>query len=386
MLKRAAAKTLLTLAKGFPVVAITGPRQSGKTTLARSVFSHKKYVSLEDPDQLEFVLQDPRGFLSRFPDGALIDEAQRYPQLFSFLQTRVDEDGRKGLFVLTGSQQFGLLSGITQTLAGRSGLLQLMPFSLAELKENRKRPKGLDDLLFRGLYPPLYDRKMSSGMWYANYVLTYIERDVRQLLSVKELSTFQRFVRMCAARTGQILNLTSLGNDCGITHNTAKAWLSVLEASYLVFLLYPHYRNFGKRLVKSPKLYFYDTGLAAWLLNIQDAGHLSVHPARSSLLESLVVSELLKSRFNRGLVSNLFFWRDNTGTEVDIIAEKGNKLIPVEVKSGQTVTQDYFAGLNKWGKISGGSAKPYLVYGGDESMVRAGVNVISWRDMQEIAV
>ncbi|MBI4838660.1 MAG: ATP-binding protein, partial [Nitrospirae bacterium] len=328
MLKRAAAKTLLSLAKAFPVVAITGPRQSGKTTLARSVFAHKKYVSLEDPDQLEFVRQDPRGFLSRFPDGALIDEAQRCPQLFSFLQTRVDAEKKRGLFVLTGSQQFGLLSGITQTLAGRVGLLQLMPFSLAELKENGKKPKGLDEILLKGLYPPLHDRKISPGMWYANYVLTYIERDVRQLLSVKELSTFQRFVRMCAARTGQILNLTSLGNDCGITHNTAKAWLSVLEASYLVFLLYPHHRNFGKRLVKSPKLYFYDTGLAAWLLNIQDAGHLSVHPARSSLFESLVVSELLKARFNRGLVSNLFFWRDNTGIEVDIVAEKGDRLIP----------------------------------------------------------
>jgi len=384
LLQRAAAKTLKQLNRSFPIVAITGPRQSGKTTLAREVFSKKPYVSLEDPDQLEFAQKDPRGFLARFRDGAVIDEAQRYPQLFSYLQTRVDMDGKTGQFILTGSQQFGLVSGITQTLAGRVGLLQLLPFSIAELQENNKPPKNIDALICKGFYPPLYGRNIAPAVWHSNYVITYIERDVRQLIHIRELSTFQRFLRMCAARTGQILNLSSLGNDCGITHNTAKAWLSVLEASYIVFLLYPHHRNFGKRLVKMPKLYFYDPGLAAWLLNIQDEGHLAMHPSRGGLFESLVISELLKSRFNKGLTSNLFFWRDSTGIEIDVIIERGATLTPLEIKSGQTVTQDFFIGLQKWRKLSDGAAQEFLLYGGNEDLSRSGVEVISWKHLSKI--
>lgn len=384
LLQRAAAKTLRQLNRSFPIVAITGPRQSGKTTLAREVFSKKPYVSLEDPDQLEFAQKDPRGFLARFHDGAVIDEAQRYPQLFSYLQTRVDMDGKTGQFILTGSQQFGLVSGITQTLAGRVGLLQLLPFSIAELQGNNKLPKSIDGLIFKGFYPPLYGRNIAPAVWHSNYIITYIERDVRQLLHIRELSTFQRFLRMCAARTGQILNLSSLGNDCGITHNTAKAWLSVLEASYIVFLLYPHHRNFGKRLVKMPKLYFYDPGLAAWLLNIQDEGHLAMHPSRGSLFESLVISELLKSRFNRGLTSNLFFWRDSSGIEIDVIIEQGAALVPLEIKSGQTVTQDFFIGLQKWRKLSDEPAQEFLLYGGNEDLSRSGVDVISWKHISKI--
>lgn len=384
LLLRAAAKTLRQLNRSFPIVAITGPRQSGKTTLAREVFSKKPYVSLEDPDQLEFAMRDPRGFLSRFRDGAIIDEAQRYPQLFSYLQTRVDMDGKTGQFILTGSQQFGLVSGITQTLAGRVGLLQLLPFSIAELQANNKPQKNIDTLIFKGFYPPLYSRNIAPAVWYSNYVITYIERDVRQLIHIRELSTFQRFLRMCAARTGQLLNLSSLGNDCGITHNTAKAWLSVLEASYIVFLLYPHHRNFGKRLVKMPKLYFYDPGMAAWLLNIQDEGHLAMHPSRGGLFESLVISELLKSRFNRGLTSNLFFWRDSTGIEIDVIIEQGAGLTPLEIKSGQTVTQDFFIGLQKWRKLTNEPAQEFLLYGGNEDLSRSGVEVISWKHLSKI--
>ena len=386
MIGRDATTTLLQLAKGYPILAITGPRQSGKTTLAQAVFPKKPYVSLEDPDQREFANTDPRGFLARYPDGAILDEVQKCPDLFSYLQTHVDLDGRVGLFVLTGSQQFGLLSGISQSLAGRVGLIQLLPFSLSELIAAGSSPDRLEEILFQGSYPPIYDKELTPGNWYSNYVMTYVERDVRQIVNVRDLNTFQRFVRMCAARTGQLLNLSSLANDCGITHNTEKAWLSVLEASYIIFLLHPHHRNFNKRLVKAPKIYFFDTGLAAWLSGIQNSEQIAVHPMRGPLFETWVVSELLKGRFNRGLTSNIYFWRDSTGNEIDVLVENGDKLIPVEIKSGQTVTRDYFKGLNKWLSI-GGSASGIgrLIYGGDHSQSRTGFEVLSWRDIARLA-
>lgn len=382
MIKRQAETVLLDLAKGYPILAITGPRQAGKTTLAQSTFPGKRYVSLEDLDEREFADQDPRGFLARFPDGAILDEAQRCPNLFSYLQTRVDAEKRMGLFVLTGSQQFGLMSNITQTLAGRVGLIQLLPFSLQELQDADTPILSLDDVLWRGMYPPIYDRNLAPEKWFANYVMTYIERDVRQVLEVQNLSLFQRFIKMCAARVGQLINMSSLAIDCGVSHNTIRSWLSVLEAGYVVFLLQPHHQNFGKRLVKTPKLYFYDTGLAAFLLGIRDAEHLSIHSARSSLFENLVVSELLKQRYNQGLASNLYFWRNNTGDEVDVVIELGEKLMPMEIKSGQTFNADYLTGLNKWMKIAGDAAlTPQLVYGGSENMTRNGVEVRSWKQI-----
>lgn len=385
MILRQAAATLQGLAQGYPIVAITGPRQSGKTTLARTCFPEKPYVSLEDPDARAFAEEDPRGFLARWSGGAILDEVQRCPALFSYLQTRVDANQRMAEFVLTGSQQFGLLSNITQTLAGRVGLVQLLPFSLQELQGARATTSDLDTLLWRGLYPPIHDRPLEPDRWFANYVMTYVERDVRQLIEVRNLSLFQRFLKMCAARCGQLLNMSSLANDCGVTHKTIGAWLSVLEAGYVIFLLQPHHRNFGKRLVKTPKLYFVDTGLAAYLLGIQDAAHLSIHSARGALFENLVISELLKFRFNQGLSSNLYFWRNNTGEEVDVIIEEGEQLTPVEIKSGQTYHADFLAGLNKWGQYAGAAAQPgHLVYGGDSSMTRAGVAVHSWRDLQNL--
>ena len=386
MINRSATLTLKKMAKGYPVITITGPRQSGKTTLARFVFAHKPYVSLEEPDQMEFAQEDPRGFLAQYPDGAILDEVQRCPALFSYIQGIVDKNKRSGLFILTGSQQFGLISKVTQSLAGRVGLLHLLPFSLGELKANGMAPKSLDDALFKGMYPPIYDRKLSPSSWYANYVLTYIERDVRQMVNVRDLTTFQRFVRMCAARTGQVLNLSGLANDCGITHNTAKAWLSVLEASYIIFLLKPHHRNFGKRLIKSPKLYFYDTGLAAWLLGINDAKQMSIHAMRGALFENLMISELLKGRFNKALASNLYFWRDNTGNEIDVLIEKTGTLIPVEIKSGQTVTKDYFTGLKKWLTIADATTgSSYVIYGGNEGQKRLGIEVLPWRDIAKLS-
>lgn len=386
MIARKALTTIIELAKGYPFIALTGPRQSGKTTLSRTAFPDKPYISLEDPDTREFAASDPRRFLARYPDGAILDEAQRSPELFSYLQTISDMDGRMGLYILTGSQQFGLLSGISQSLAGRVGMVQLLPFSSGELQSAGRLPETIDALLYAGSYPPLYDRPLSPLQWYAGYVTTYLERDVRQLINVRDLALFQRFIRLCAGRTGQLLNLSSMANDCGITHNTAKAWISILEASYILFLLPPHHRNFNKRLVKTPKLYFYDTGLAAWLMGVQSADQLAIHPQRGALFETWVVGELLKGRYNRSLPSHLFFWRDNTGNEVDIIIDQGVTLVPLEIKSGQTINADYFTGLRKWLTWAGAEAgKPYLVYGGDESQQRKDGDVVPWREVAGIA-
>ena len=380
MIPRQATPVLQKLALGYPILAITGPRQAGKTTLAQTTFPDKRYLSLEDPDQRAFAEEDPRAFLARLPQGAILDEAQRCPALFSYLQTRVDAEKKMGQFVLTGSQQFGLLSNITQTLAGRVGMVQLLPFSLQEMQRGELAIHDLDDLMWRGMYPPVHDRQLAPEHWFANYLVTYVERDVRQLIEVQNLSLFQRFIKLCAARCGQLLNLSSLASDCGVSHKTVRAWISVLEASYVVFLLQPHHQNFGKRLVKTPKLYFVDTGLAAFLLGIRDPQHLSIHSARGALFENFVISELLKRRYNQGLPSNLFFWRNNAGDEVDLLIEQGEQLIPVEIKSGQTLTSDFLAGLQKWMRLAGETClAPRLVYGGEENMTRSGVLVQSWK-------
>jgi len=382
LIRRDAEDTLLRLAREYPVVAVTGPRQSGKTTLVKRVFPDKPYVSLEDLDEREAASVDPRGFLARYPNGAVLDEVQRCPALFSYLQTHLDQTRRKGLFILTGSQQFNLLSGITQSLAGRVGLLVLLPFSLRELRTAGWAPKRLTDLLFQGLYPPIYDEHPQPGPWYGNYVRAYLERDVRQIVNVRDLAAFQRFVRICAGRSAQLTNLSGLAADCGVTHNTARAWLSVLEASYVIHILQPHHRNFNKRTIKTPKLYLWDTGLACRLLGIQNAEQIDVHPLRGALFETWVVAELLKARHNRGLDSNLFFWRDRSGNEIDVLLEQAGKLMPVEIKAGATISADFFRGLDQWKQLARKEAGPsWLIYGGKESHVRQGHQVVSWSDV-----
>ena len=385
MIQRDAEKTIRRLLRGFPLVTITGPRQSGKTTLAKAIFTDKPYVSLEDPDIRLLAREDPRSFLERFPDGGVLDEIQRCPEILSYLQSVVDADGRMGLYILTGSQQFGLLSTITQSLAGRTAFLELLPFSLPELKKAALLPDQADAILLRGCYPPLYDRDVAPSAWFGAYVTSYVERDVRQLLKIQELETFQRFIRLCAGRTGQLLNYSSLGTECGITHNTVKAWISVLEASYIIFLLRPHHANFKKRLVKMPKLYFHDVGLASWLLGIRTTEHVATHPLRGALFETFIMGELIKSRYNQAEPASLFFWRDSNGNEVDVIAEQDGKLMPLEIKSGKTLNQESTAGLKKWLSLAGSNyTSPTLIYAGEETYRHQNINIAGWRESGNI--
>jgi predicted AAA+ superfamily ATPase len=387
LLLRHAAGLLGRLAAGFYVVALIGPRQSGKTTLARRAFAGKPYVTLEDGETRALAQADPRGFLARFPEGAILDEAQRASELLSYLQGVVDARRVPGEWVVTGSQQFGLMSGITQSLAGRVGTLQLLPLAWPETAPARDADTGLEQAMWLGGYPALFDATrpgLEPGLWWSGYVQTYIERDVRQLLNVADLALFQRFVLMCAARSGQLLNLSALAADCGIAHTTARQWLTVMQASYLVTLLPPYFRNFGKRLVKMPKLYFLDTGLLCHLLRIPDAESLRTHAMRGPVFETWVVSEVLKHRFNRGFAADLYFFRDNHGVEADLLYQDGEgRLQVVELKSGATFAPEWAGAARRVAGYLGPEAapEPLVVYGGQDAFSVSGVRAVPWRDI-----
>ena len=359
----------------YPVLTITGPRQSGKTTLCRTTFPNLAYANLEAPDRREFAMQDPRGFLGQFGEGAILDEIQRAPDLASYIQEHVDEAGRNGLFVLTGSQQFGVSAAISQSLAGRTAILRLLPFSIEEALQLKP---GLDTncMVHTGFYPRIYDQNLDPTQALGDYFETYVERDVRQISEIRNLSAFRTFLKLCAGRVGQLLNLQSLGNDAGVSHTTAREWISVLEASYLVFLLRPLHANVSKRLVKSPKLYFYDVGLATYLLGIESERQVFTHPLKGALFENLVVMEALKLRTNRGRRNNLHFYRDSNGNEVDLVCSFADRLVGIEIKAGSTISGDYLKGLRRLSRaLPQPLAGQMLVYAGDDEHTREGVIV-----------
>lgn len=381
MIDRILKDKLVQLAGKFPLVSVTGPRQSGKTTLIKSVFPNYEYTSLEDPDVRLHAAEDPRTFLAS-SERMIIDEIQRVPELFSYIQTITDKSGLTGQFIISGSQSFLLNERISQSLAGRVAILNLLPFSLSELKEVSRSYSSYEEQIYTGFYPRLYDQQIDPLDFYPNYLQTYIERDVRLLKNIHDLNLFVRFMKLLAGRTGQLINLTSLSNDAGITVNTVKSWLSVLETSFIIFLLQPHHKNFNKRLVKTPKLYFHDTGLACSLLNLESAEQLKSHYLLGGLFENYVLSELVKNRYNLGKRNNCYFWRDNKGMEIDCIIDTGDKLVPIEIKAGRTFTSDYFKNIKYYKGLSDNlSDEPIVVYGGEKSRQTSNGKLVAWNQV-----
>ena len=381
MIPRDAGATCVRLSQEYPVLAILGPRQSGKTTLARKIFSNYTYISLEDLDARTFAKSDPRGFLATYHKGVgvVLDEIQHVPELLSYIQTYVDQNSLLGSFIITGSHNFLIHQAISQTLAGRIAIVTLLPLCLSELQSHKTE---LDTLLFTGFYPRIHAQKLHPSEWHQNYVRTYVEKEIRLIKNVTDLTSFQRFMKLCAGRIGQLVNYSSLASDCGIDHRTVKSWLSLLEMSYIIFLLPPYYDNFSKRLVKMPKLFFYDTGLASYLLGITSEEQISTHYLRGGLFESIVLSDLMKQKFNNGEMPNLYFWRDRHGHEVDCVVEHKNSLFPIEIKSGQTISQAYFEGLVYWNSLAKNpSSHGTVVYGGEENQTRKQGHVIGWKDL-----
>jgi len=388
MIERVLQAHLADLAGRYPVVTLTGPRQSGKTTLCRATFPDKPYVSLEVPAQHEFARRDPVGFLRRFPDGAVLDEIQRAGDLPSYLQSLVDDDPRPGRFVLTGSQNLAVVHSVSQSLAGRTAFLHLLPLALEEVRRFASAPSELFDVLWTGGYPRILDRHLPASEWLGNYTAAYVERDVRQILNVGDLLAFQTFLRLSAGRAGQLLNLSAVGNDCGVTHMTAKSWLSVLEASFLVFRVRPFHRNLGKRLVKAAKLHFYDTGLLCHLLGIENAAQLTTHPLRGAIFENWVVAEIAKYWANRGRVPALYFYRDQRGNEVDLVIEQAGRWTAVEIKSAATPAAHFFDAVDTFRVLTRSSGlppppqiEPVVVYGGAETQQRSQGTMLSWSDI-----
>lgn len=377
MIQRELSDKIKEMSGKFPVVTLTGPRQSGKSTLLRHLFPDYAYVSLENLDMREFAVSDPHGFLKTYSTHTIIDEIQRVPSLLSYLQTHVDVVGEDGMYMLSGSQNFKLLDSINQSLAGRTSILKLLPFSRRELHDAGCIKPTINEQIFTGFYPRIYDKNIDPTDYYPSYIETYIERDVRQILNIQDLNKFIRFIRLCAGRVGQILNMTSLATETGVSAATVDGWLSVLEASYICYRLGPNFNNYNKRIVKSPKLYFYDTGLACNLLGITSAAQVENFYMRGALFENLVINQFIKDKFNRGQKPDLTYWRDSQGNEVDLISQQGVEMSAYEIKSGATYNPDYFKGLTKWGKLSGTpSERLNVVYCGDEPLVTSYGRVI----------
>ncbi|MFI5334818.1 MAG: ATP-binding protein [Chlamydiales bacterium] len=366
MYKRTLAVELEALARSYPVVTVMGPRQSGKTTLARHTFPGMAYVNLEELDIQALATEDPRGFLEQYPEGAILDEIQRVPALLSYIQVIVDEKQKKGMFILTGSHQMELHQAISQSLAGRTALLNLLPMSLEELS-NAGFDLSVDEALLKGGYPRIYKDALDPTKAYRNYFQTYIERDLRQLIHVKDLLQFQRFIRICAGRIGQLLNLEGISNEVGVSSQTIKEWISILEASFVILRLQPYFENFGKRMVKAPKLFFTDVGLATYLLGIENAAQVSRDPLRGNLIENLIVLELFKARLNKGLDPQLYYFRDAHGHEVDLIFQRGHSLVPIEIKAARTFNAEFLKNLDYFQRLAPDRCdKGFLIYTGSQ--------------------
>jgi predicted AAA+ superfamily ATPase len=379
MVERELLKKTKALLKKYPIVSITGPRQSGKSTLLKSAFKDYKYVSLEDIDIREFADKDSRGFISTFNDKVIIDEVQQCPKLFSFLQTHVDKENKEGMYLLSGSHNFLLMQAISQSLAGRCAILTLLPFSLREKKTAKIMKTNINDEIFFGSYPRIYDKDIFPTDFYPYYIQTYVERDVRMIKNIENINLFTRFIKLCAGRIGQILNLSSLANDCSISVSTVQSWLSLLEASYIVYLLKPESKNYNKRLIKSPKLYFYDTGLACSLLDIRNSEQLDTHFLRGSLFENYVINEKIKDALNEGVTPQITYFRDKVGHEVDLIEEKQGKQYGYEIKSSQTFNTDFFKNLNYWRNLSQvETSQCNIIYLGDLDLKTKDGNVIKY--------
>lgn len=381
MIERTLKPKLLEMSLKYPIVTLTGPRQSGKSTLLRTSFPDYKYVSLEDPDMRLFATDDPRGFIATYPDKTIIDEAQRVPSLFSYIQSHTDYENREGMYFLAGSHNFLLMEYINQSLAGRTAVLKLLPLSHNELKSSANLPSTLDEEIFKGGYPRLYDKNIQPIDFYPYYIQTYVERDVRLMKNIEDLSKFIRFIKLCAGRIGQLINMSSLANDCGVAVSTISVWLSVLEASYICYILKPNHNNYAKRLVKTPKLYFYDIGLACSLLDIKSIEQVSSHFLRGGLFENIVINEFIKESYNNGTEPDLTFWRDSTGNEVDLIKTKNGKQFAFEIKSSATFSPEFFKGIKNWSKLSGATPEEcFAIYNGDKDMITSNGKVISWNN------
>ena len=387
MIKRLLGSKILEAAKKMPVIAVTGPRQSGKSTLVKEIFPDYKYVNLEDIEMRKFARDDPKGFLKNLGNRVIIDEVQNVPDLFSYIQVLVDEEKTTGRFILSGSQNLQLMESISQSLAGRVAIFNLLPFSLEELKGTTFELPNYENYMLQGFYPRIYDQGLNPTTWLLDYIQTYVERDLRQILNVSDLGTFRQFIEICAGRIGQLVNFSDIGSYIGVSYQTINKWVNVLQTSFIIHLVRPYHQNYNKRIVKTPKLYFYDTGLACALMNLRTIDDLNRHFAKGALFENFIINEIIKNHLNRQILPKHYFWNAAGVHEIDLVLDAGGKLFPIEIKSGRTINSNFFDGFKYFQPLSGATPEDsYLVYGGDEVQTRSIAHVLGWNNLDKIPI